>query len=107
LLTTPVPLLSLHDALPILFGSLGDPIIRSIMVISMLSCLNANQLFCTRTVYAMSCDGLFFRSATTVNKGGTPTVSLFLSTLVGVLFLVISFMGRDAFQRITAMRSEE
>ncbi|PYT94235.1 MAG: hypothetical protein DMG36_05620 [Acidobacteria bacterium] len=87
------------------FGSLGDPIIRSIMVISMLSCLNANQLFCTRTVYAMSCDGLFFRSATTVNKGGTPTVSLFLSTLVGVLFLVISFMGRDAFQRITAMLS--
>ena len=87
------------------FGSLGDPIIRSIMVISMLSCLNANQLFCTRTLYAMSCDGLFFRRATTVNPGGTPTVSLFLSTLVGVLFLLVSFMGGDAFQRITAMLS--
>lgn len=87
------------------FGALGDPIIRSIMVISMLSCLNANQLFCTRTLYAMSCDGLFFRSATTVNAGGTPTVSLFLSTVVGVLFLVVSFMGGDAFQRITAMLS--
>ncbi len=83
------------------FGSFGDPIIRSIMVISMLSCLNANQLFCTRTLYAMSCDGLFFRSATSVNTGGTPTVSLLLSTMVGVLFLVISFMGGDAFQRIT------
>src|SRR3989475_6108699 len=46
------------------FGSLGDPIIRSIMIVSMLSCLNANQLFCTRTLYAMSCDGLFFRRAT-------------------------------------------
>src|SRR5207253_2966393 len=87
------------------FGSFGDPIIRSIMVISMLSCLNANQLFCTRTLYAMSCDGLFFRSATSVNTGGTPTVSLLLSTMVGVLFLVISFMGGDAFQRITAMLS--
>ena len=87
------------------FGALGDPIIRSIMVISMLSCLNANQLFCTRTLYAMGCDGLFFRSATTVNAGGTPTVSLFLSTVVGVLFLVVSFMGGDAFQRITAMLS--
>jgi basic amino acid/polyamine antiporter, APA family len=87
------------------FGSLGDPIIRSIMVISMLSCLNANQLFCTRTLYAMSCDGLFFRRATAVNPGGTPTVSLFLSTLVGVLFLAVSFLGGNAFQRITAMLS--
>jgi len=87
------------------FGSLGDPIIRSIMVVSMLSCLNANQLFCTRTLYSMSCDGLFFRRATTVNAGGTPTVSLFLSTLVGVLFLLVSFLGGDAFQRITAMLS--
>ena len=87
------------------FGSLGDPIIRSIMVISMLSCLNANQLFCTRTLYAMSCDGLFFRRATTVNAGGTPTVSLLLSTIVGVLFLLVSFMSGDAFQRITAMLS--
>jgi APA family basic amino acid/polyamine antiporter len=87
------------------FGSLGDPIIRSIMVISMLSCLNANQLFCTRTLYSMSCDGLFFRRATTVNAGGTPTLSLFLSTVVGILFLLVSFMGGDAFQRITAMLS--
>ena len=87
------------------FGILGDPIIRSIMVISMLSCLNANQLFCTRTLYAMSCDGLFFRTATIVNAGGTPTISLLLSTIVGVLFLLISFMGRDAFRRITAMLS--
>ena len=87
------------------FGILGDPIIRSIMVISMLSCLNANQLFCTRTLYAMSCDGLFFRTATKVNAGGTPTISLLLSTIVGVLFLLISFMGGNAFQRITAMLS--
>jgi basic amino acid/polyamine antiporter, APA family len=87
------------------FGSLGDPIIRSIMVISMLSCLNANQLFCTRTLYAMSCDGLFFRQATKVNRGGTPTVSLLLSTIVGVLFLTISFLGEDAFKSIIAMLS--
>ena len=86
------------------FGSLGDPIIRSIMVISMLSCINANQLFCTRTLYAMSCDGLFFRRATAVNPGGTPTVSLFLSTLVGVLFLAVSFLGGNAFQRITGVK---
>jgi APA family basic amino acid/polyamine antiporter len=87
------------------FGTLGDPIIRSIMVISMLSCLNANQLFCTRTLYAMSCDGLFFRRATQVNAGGTPTISLLLSTIVGVLFVLISFLSANAFERVIAMLS--
>ncbi len=87
------------------FGSLGDPIIRSIMVISMLSCLNANQLFCTRTLYAMSCDRLFFRRATQVNAGGTPTVSLLLSTIVGVLFVLTSFLSANAFERVIAMLS--
>src|SRR2546426_3898171 len=90
------------------FGSLGDPIIRLIMVVSMLSCLNANQLFCTRTLYAMSCDGLFFRRATQVNAGGTPTVSLLLSTIVGVLFVLISFYSDNAaraFDRVIAMLS--
>lgn len=82
-----------------IFGSLGDPIIRSIMVISMLSCLNANQLFCSRTLYAMSADGLFFRQAAKVNKGGTPTIALLLSTLAGVTFVLGSF------ERVIAMLS--
>jgi APA family basic amino acid/polyamine antiporter len=81
------------------FGGLGDPIIRSIMVVSMLSCLNANQLFCSRILYAMSCDGLFFRKAARVNQGGTPTVALLLSTIVGVLFVLGSF------ERVIAMLS--
>ena len=82
-----------------IFGNLGDPIIRSIMVISMLSCLNANQLFCSRTLHAMSCDGLFFRRATKVNVGGTPTFSLLLSTIVGIIFVLGSF------ERVIAMLS--
>ncbi len=81
------------------FGKFGDPIIRSIMIISMLSCLNANQLFCTRTLYAMSSDGLFFRQAAKVNAGGTPTTSLLLSTIAGVLFVLGSF------ERVIAMLS--
>jgi APA family basic amino acid/polyamine antiporter len=87
------------------FGSLGDPIIRSIMVVSMLSCMNANQLFCTRTLYTMSCDGLFFRRATHVNAGGTPTISLLLSTIVGVLFVLISFLNANAFEHVIDMLS--
>ena len=74
-----------------IFGTYGDTVIRSIMVVSLLSCLNANQLFCSRTLYAMSCDRLFFRSFTRVNRGGTPTLCLLLSTIVGVLFVLGSF----------------
>jgi len=81
----------LGTAAETIFGPYGDTIIRAIMVVSLLSCLNANQLFCTRTLYAMSCDRLFFRSFTRVNQGGTPTLSLLLSTIVGVLFVLGSF----------------
>jgi len=90
---------SLGTAATRVFGPLGDPIIRSIMLISLLSCLNANQLFCSRTLYAMSCDGLFFRRVASVNAGGTPVLSLFLSTIVGVLFVLGSF------ERVIAMLS--
>jgi basic amino acid/polyamine antiporter, APA family len=82
-----------------IFGPYGDTIIRSIMIISMLSCINANQLFCTRTLHAMSCDGLFFRPVAKVNAGGTPALALLLSTIAGVLFVLGSF------ERVIAMLS--
>jgi basic amino acid/polyamine antiporter, APA family len=90
---------SLGTAANRIFGHLGDPIIRSIMIVSLLSCMNANQLFCSRTLYAMSCDGLFFRRAAKVNAGGTPAFALFLSTLVAVAFVLFSF------ERVIAMLS--
>ena len=90
---------SVGTAMTRIFGSYGDPIVRSIMLVSLLSCLNANQLFCSRTLYAMSCDGLFFRRVASVNAGGTPVLSLLLSTLVGVLFVLGSF------ERVIAMLS--
>ncbi len=90
---------ALGAAANLVFGHFGDPIIRSIMIVSMLSCMNANQMFCSRTLYAMSVDGLFFRQAARVNSGGTPTVALFLSTIVGILFVLGSF------ERVIAMLS--
>jgi APA family basic amino acid/polyamine antiporter len=90
---------SLGTAAQRVFGPYGDPIIRSIMIVSLFSCINANQLFCSRILYRMSYDGLFFRRASTVNKGGTPTFALLLSTIVGVLFVLGSF------ERVIAMLS--
>ncbi|HKW57813.1 MAG TPA: APC family permease [Candidatus Acidoferrum sp.] len=77
-----------------IFGRYGDPVIRLIMIVSMLSSMNANQIFCTRTLHAMSCDGLFFRAASRVNRGGTPVLALFLSTVAGILFLLTGTFER-------------
>ena len=90
---------SLGTAAERIFGHYGDPIIRAIMVVSLLSCINAVQLFCSRILYAMSADGLFFRSVSRVNKGGTPELALLLSTITAVLFVLGSF------ERVIAMLS--
>lgn len=80
-----------------IFGAYGDTVIRSVMVLSLLSSLNALHLMGTRVIYAMARGGLFFRSVAAVNKGGTPTLALLLSAAVGVLFAVFDF------QRVIAM----
>jgi basic amino acid/polyamine antiporter, APA family len=79
------------------FGQHGDFIFRSIMVLALLSSINALHLMGARVIYAMSRDGLFFRAVSRVNKGGTPTLGLLLSALVGVSFAIFSF------ERVIAM----
>ncbi len=79
------------------FGRHGDFIFRSIMVLALFSSINALHLMAARVIYAMSRDGLFFRVVSRVNKGGTPTVGLVLSALVGVAFAIFSF------ERVIAM----
>ena len=80
--------LALGKAAQVIFGENGDRIFRSLMILSMLSAVNACQLMATRVLFAMSRDGLVSTKAARANKGGTPTVALFFSTLVAVLFIV-------------------
>ncbi len=72
----------------LIFGSYGDAIIRSIMIISMLSCINSNHLMASRVLFAMGRDRLFTGRVARVNTGGTPTVALAASVGVAVLFIV-------------------
>ncbi len=71
-----------------IFGPYGDKTIRVLAILSLLSTINAYTLTAPRILYAMSCDELFHHKATRVNKGGTPTVTLLISTTVAVLFIV-------------------
>lgn len=79
------------------FGQHGDFIFRFIMVLALLSSINALHLMAARVIYAMSHDGLFFRALSHVNKGGTPTLGLLLSAIIAVLFAIFSF------ERVIAM----
>ena len=71
-----------------LFGVRGDTIIRSLLIVGLLSGANAYSLFCPRILYAMSRDGLFPRWGMTVNAGGTPTYTLLLSGALAIGFLL-------------------
>ena len=76
------------EAANAIFGHYGDTVFRVLTIVSMLSGINALHLMATRVIFAMSRDGLFTERAAVVNVGGTPTVSLFLSALVALLFIV-------------------
>src|SRR5215212_2274529 len=72
------------------FGPRGATVIGVVAIVSLLASVNGNTLTAPRVVYAMSRDGLFWRAASRVNRGGTPTVSLALSTTAAVLLIVFS-----------------
>jgi basic amino acid/polyamine antiporter, APA family len=80
--------LALGSAAEAVFGAYGDPVVRALMVISMISGINAYHLMASRVLFAMSRDGLISRRASVVNAGGTPTVALALSAIVAVLFIL-------------------
>lgn len=80
--------LALGKAAQAIWGPSGDRIFRALMILSMLSAVNACQLMATRVLFAMSRDGLFSTRGARANTGGTPTVALFFSTVVAALFIL-------------------
>ena len=84
-----------------LFRHYGDPILRVLMIVALLSAVNSNVLMAPRVIFAMARDRLFWRGATEVNKGGTPDVALLISALVSAAFIVWS----DRFTQVIAVLS--
>ena len=72
------------------FGPWGATVISVVAILSLLASGNGNTLTAPRVVYAMSRDRLFWRGAARVNRGGTPTVSLAMSTAAALLMIVYS-----------------
>jgi basic amino acid/polyamine antiporter, APA family len=80
--------LAIGTAAQKIFGPYGDTIIRSLTILSMFSAINAFHLMATRVLFSMSRDRLGSGKALKVNRGGTPTASLFLSAVVALLFIL-------------------
>ncbi len=71
-----------------LFGDRGDLVIRLLVLLSILSGVNACALMAPRVLLAMSRDRLLPVAFETVNDGGTPTVAHWTSIGVAVGFIV-------------------
>ena len=71
-----------------IFGARGDRVIRLLTIVSLLSTVNAFELIASRVLYRLGARGLV-PGAAVVNEGGTPTVSLIITTVV-TLALVAS-----------------
>jgi len=71
-----------------LFGASGATLLRALVVLVLLSAVSSNVLMAPRVLFAMASDGLFWRGAREVNKGGTPDVALLISSLLAAAFIV-------------------
>jgi APA family basic amino acid/polyamine antiporter len=80
--------LALGTAANLIWGERGNTVIQVIVIVSMLSAINAYLLMMCRIPFAMSRDRLFPHSAAHVNSGGTPDLALLISTLVALAFIV-------------------
>ncbi len=78
-----------------IFGAWTITVISALLIVSMLSGINAYHLMASRITFAMSRDGLLPRVVARVNPGGTPTTALLLSTLgsVGLTLLPLLRVG--------------
>jgi basic amino acid/polyamine antiporter, APA family len=76
------------DAARTLFGPAGGTIATVLCIVSLPATLNSALLCATRIPFAMGRDRLFWPRAGSVNRQGTPAVSMALSAALGILLAV-------------------
>jgi basic amino acid/polyamine antiporter, APA family len=81
-----------------LFGDNGDTILRVVMIVSLLSTVNALLLMASRVPFAMSRDAFMPAVLQGVNRGGTPVPALIVSALIA-----LAGIATDAFETVLAL----
>ena len=81
--------LAASDVAKAVFGNKGAIIVIIIAIFSIISILNAFMMIPARILYGMSRDGYFIKKGTIVNKGGTPIVTLLISSSFTLVLIII------------------
>lgn len=82
--------LAAADAAAVALGERGTGFILIVSLFSLFSILNAYMMIPSRILYGLSRDGFFFRPFATVNRGGTPYVSLLFCYAAGLVLILVS-----------------
>jgi APA family basic amino acid/polyamine antiporter len=77
--------LPVADAAQLIFGAHSGQIVSALAIVSLFSIINVSFLQTSRTLFALSRDGLFSNKGALVNAGGTPTVALIVTAFVAIL----------------------
>ncbi len=86
--------LPLGTAMKLVWGAHADTVVQVVVIISLLSAINAYQLMCSRVLYSMSRDGLMLSMTDRVNRGGTPTASLLFTSAAGIALIASGTINR-------------
>lgn len=81
--------LAAADTVRLVFGNSAGKIVTIFLMISILGIVNTQLLFNPRVLYSMSRDGLFIKKGTEVNRGGTPSIALPLTTAIAILLILL------------------
>jgi len=92
--------LAAADAAARVFGESSGTVVTTIAFLSLLCITNSALMQTPRILFAMSRDNLFFSGASSVNKGGTPDIALFITAVVTMALILIG-----SFDRLIAITS--
>jgi APA family basic amino acid/polyamine antiporter len=81
--------LAAADVAKVVFGEKGAIIVTVIAIFSLISILNAYLMIPARILFGISRDGYFIKKGTKINKGGTPIIALYISTLLALVLIII------------------
>ena len=88
------------DAAQVFAGARGRQLITILSIVSLVPLLNAIMMIGARIMFGLGRDGLIWRRMAIVNAGGTPTVSMVVTTVVSV-----GLIATGTFQRLIALTS--
>jgi len=79
-------------------GGGSDQVVTALSILLMIGIVNALVMIAPRALYALSCDGLFLKQGSSVNRGGTPVGATLVTVAVAI---VLAATG--TFERLFAL----